>query len=177
MDSVETTPVESGEHLETNHDEKSELSKTKVMRQAGIDRLRMVYTRAEGIDDTEMGLDTADTLCFQLGRARRSMPWRKFILLITCSIAGRSHALEKVISADLFYLRSMDVGSVNISYLLLGIKSFYKIMLLKDLILLVVIPDAAAGAPKDVEGAHAEVEGNQAVLAPVQAPQPPSTTT
>ncbi|GJV10100.1 hypothetical protein Tco_1351641 [Tanacetum coccineum] len=34
------------------------------------------------IDDTEMGLDTADTLCFQLGRARRSMTWRRFILAL-----------------------------------------------------------------------------------------------
>ncbi|GKC90788.1 hypothetical protein Tco_1151437 [Tanacetum coccineum] len=34
---------------------------------------------------------------------------------------------------------------------------------------------AAAGAPKDVEGAHAEVEGDQAIPAPVQAPQPPPT--
>ncbi|GKE18408.1 hypothetical protein Tco_1425985, partial [Tanacetum coccineum] len=32
---------------------------------------------------------------------------------------------------------------------------------------------ATAGAPKDAEGAHDEIKGNQAVLAPVQAPQPP----
>ncbi|GJV75279.1 hypothetical protein Tco_1506863 [Tanacetum coccineum] len=38
--------------------------------------------------------------------------------LITCSIAGRSHAPEKVIMIDLFYLRIIDVGSVNIPYLL-----------------------------------------------------------
>ncbi|GJV78544.1 hypothetical protein Tco_1514414 [Tanacetum coccineum] len=31
----------------------------------------------------------------------------------------------------------------------------------------------AAGAPEDVEGAHAEVEGDQAISALVQAPQPP----
>ncbi|GJX47529.1 hypothetical protein Tco_0272719 [Tanacetum coccineum] len=34
------------------------------------------------------------------------------------SIAGRSHASEKVTVTDLFYLRGMDVRSVNISYLL-----------------------------------------------------------
>ncbi|GKD69880.1 hypothetical protein Tco_1323970 [Tanacetum coccineum] len=31
---------------------------------------------------TEMGLDIADTLCFQLGRARRRMTWRQFILAL-----------------------------------------------------------------------------------------------
>ncbi|GJV50501.1 hypothetical protein Tco_1440713 [Tanacetum coccineum] len=34
--------------------------------------------------------------------------------LIACSIAGRSHASEKVTVTDLFYLGGMDVGSVNI---------------------------------------------------------------
>ncbi|GJW70481.1 hypothetical protein Tco_0127398 [Tanacetum coccineum] len=38
--------------------------------------------------------------------------------LIACSIAGRSQAPEKVTSTDLFYLRGMDVRSVNIPYLL-----------------------------------------------------------
>ncbi|GJY80479.1 hypothetical protein Tco_0493230 [Tanacetum coccineum] len=38
--------------------------------------------------------------------------------LIACSIAGRSQALEKVTVTDLFYLRGMDVGSVNIPYIL-----------------------------------------------------------
>nr|GEZ54170.1 hypothetical protein [Tanacetum cinerariifolium] len=38
--------------------------------------------------------------------------------LIACSIVRRSHALEKVIVTDLFYLKGMDVGSVNIHYLL-----------------------------------------------------------
>ncbi|GJY83635.1 hypothetical protein Tco_0497011 [Tanacetum coccineum] len=38
--------------------------------------------------------------------------------LIVCSIAGRSQAPEKVTVTDLFYLRWMDVGSVNIPYLL-----------------------------------------------------------
>ncbi|GJY12546.1 hypothetical protein Tco_0381855 [Tanacetum coccineum] len=39
-------------------------------------------------------------------------------MLITCSIARRSQTLENVTVIDLFYLRGMDVGSVNISYLL-----------------------------------------------------------
>nr|GEW02199.1 ribonuclease H-like domain-containing protein [Tanacetum cinerariifolium] len=38
--------------------------------------------------------------------------------LIACSIAGKSQAPEKVTVTDLFYLRGMDVGSVNIPYLL-----------------------------------------------------------
>ncbi|GJZ56334.1 hypothetical protein Tco_0611527 [Tanacetum coccineum] len=38
--------------------------------------------------------------------------------LIACSTVGRSQALEKVTVTDLFYLRGMDVDSVNIPYLL-----------------------------------------------------------
>ncbi|GJT47417.1 hypothetical protein Tco_0956132 [Tanacetum coccineum] len=34
------------------------------------------------------------------------------------NIAGRSHAPEKVTVTDLFYMRGLDVGSVNIPYLL-----------------------------------------------------------
>ncbi|GJS55656.1 hypothetical protein Tco_0629018 [Tanacetum coccineum] len=36
--------------------------------------------------------------------------------LIACSIAGRSQAPEKVTVTDLFYLRGMDVGSINVPY-------------------------------------------------------------
>ncbi|GKE62785.1 hypothetical protein Tco_1513152 [Tanacetum coccineum] len=38
--------------------------------------------------------------------------------LIACSIAGRSKAPEKVTVTDLFYLRGMDIDSVNVPYLL-----------------------------------------------------------
>ncbi|GKC26846.1 ribonuclease H-like domain, reverse transcriptase, RNA-dependent DNA polymerase [Tanacetum coccineum] len=38
--------------------------------------------------------------------------------LIACSIAGRSQAPEKVTVTDLFYLRGMDIDSVNVPYLL-----------------------------------------------------------
>ncbi|GJR74922.1 hypothetical protein Tco_0087287 [Tanacetum coccineum] len=54
------------------------------MRQDLAVRLRMVYTE-EGqqvMSDTEMGLDVADTLCFQLGGIRRRMTWRQFILAL-----------------------------------------------------------------------------------------------
>ncbi|GJV43268.1 hypothetical protein Tco_1427804 [Tanacetum coccineum] len=43
---------------------------------------------------------------------------RLYHRLIACSIVGRSQAPEKVTVTDLFYLRGMDVGSVNIPYLL-----------------------------------------------------------
>ncbi|GKF16393.1 hypothetical protein Tco_0061311, partial [Tanacetum coccineum] len=36
--------------------------------------------------------------------------------LIACSIAGRSQSPEKVTVTDLFYLRGMNVGSVNVPY-------------------------------------------------------------
>nr|GFA79749.1 hypothetical protein [Tanacetum cinerariifolium] len=51
---------------------------TAEMRQDLAKRVRMVYTR----DDGEIRLDVADTLCFQLGGARRSMTWRQFILAL-----------------------------------------------------------------------------------------------
>ncbi|GKA97247.1 hypothetical protein Tco_0825141 [Tanacetum coccineum] len=38
--------------------------------------------------------------------------------LIACSIVGKSQAPEKVTVTDLFYFRGMDVGSLNIPYLL-----------------------------------------------------------
>ncbi|GKG22512.1 hypothetical protein Tco_0387815, partial [Tanacetum coccineum] len=34
------------------------------------------------MSDTEMGLDVADTLCFQLSGARKRMTWRQFILAL-----------------------------------------------------------------------------------------------
>ncbi|GJW81088.1 hypothetical protein Tco_0145063, partial [Tanacetum coccineum] len=43
---------------------------------------------------------------------------RLFHRMIAYSIAGRSQAPEKVTVMDLFYLRGMDVGSVNVPYLL-----------------------------------------------------------
>ncbi|GJY48159.1 hypothetical protein Tco_0438115 [Tanacetum coccineum] len=106
------------------------------------------------MSDTEMGLDAADTLCFQLGGARRRMTRRQFILalglhskeemaeprdflgpapsyvhikypvrrlyhrMIACSISGRGQGAEKVTGVDLFYLRTIDRGTANVSYLL-----------------------------------------------------------
>ncbi|GKE10810.1 hypothetical protein Tco_1414361 [Tanacetum coccineum] len=89
-------------------------------------------------------LDAPDTIQFKLGRAKRRLSWRQFILALglhtgeemespsfardpvlrLChmmtahSIAGRSQAPEKVTVTNLFYLRGLDVGSFNIPYLL-----------------------------------------------------------
>ncbi|GJS73135.1 hypothetical protein Tco_0705976 [Tanacetum coccineum] len=58
---------------------------TDGMRQTLADRMSMVYTGDDGqtlTSDTEMRLDAADTLCFQLGGARRRMTWREFISVL-----------------------------------------------------------------------------------------------
>nr|GFB44047.1 hypothetical protein [Tanacetum cinerariifolium] len=89
--------------------------------------------------------------------------------LIACSIAGRSQAPKKVTVTELFYLRGMDIDSVNVSYLLA------RLLTKKRLLELTVIrqPDAIDGALEIVEGTLHVDEGDQAVLAPMQAPQPP----
>ncbi|GKB81775.1 hypothetical protein Tco_0948670 [Tanacetum coccineum] len=71
----------------------------------------------------EIGLDVADTLCFQLGGARRSMTWGQFILTLGLHTAEEMaedgfEAPEKVTATDLLYLRSMDRGKANVPYLL-----------------------------------------------------------
>nr|GEU79999.1 hypothetical protein [Tanacetum cinerariifolium] len=57
-----------------------------------------------------LDLDTA--------KALQDLMLRLCHMLIACSIVGRSQAPENVIIADLFYIRGMDVGLVNIPYLL-----------------------------------------------------------
>ncbi|GJS44742.1 hypothetical protein Tco_0594863 [Tanacetum coccineum] len=129
--------------------------------------------------------------------------------LIACSIAGMSQAPEKVTVTDLFYLRGIDIDSVNIPYFLArylrlfatGRKSgahifggqfvarlaeHFRLLTTKILGELTVIspellaivamgperpPDAVASAPADVEDAPIINKGDQAVPAPVQAPQ------
>ncbi|GKB01025.1 hypothetical protein Tco_0829069 [Tanacetum coccineum] len=105
------------------------------MRHALTDRLRMVYTRAEG--HVLFTIDTWRRLFKIWGplvcRARRSMTWRVVPSytsirdplmrlchrLITVSISGRGQAPEKLTATDLFYLRSMDEGTaVDVPYLL-----------------------------------------------------------
>ncbi|GJX87894.1 hypothetical protein Tco_0339908 [Tanacetum coccineum] len=102
--------------------------------------------------------------------------------LIACCITGKSQAPKKVTMANLFYLRGMDVVSVNIPYLLAKYLRLFAAArksgahisggqfvarLAKHFGLLTV---AAGGAPKAAEDAPVVVEGDQAVLAPVQAP-------
>ncbi|GKD27731.1 hypothetical protein Tco_1233945 [Tanacetum coccineum] len=106
------------------------------------------------MSDTVIDLDTADSLCFQLGEVRRRITWRQFILalglhtelemaeagdflgpapsyvlirdivrrlchrMIAYSISGRGQTPEKLTGIDLFYLRSMDRGTINVPHLL-----------------------------------------------------------
>nr|GEW42347.1 hypothetical protein [Tanacetum cinerariifolium] len=74
-------------------------------------------------------LDIAGALQFQLGRVRRRMSQREFILgmgmhtaqeieSVGFSAYWADSAPKKVIVTNLFYLRGMHVGSVNIPYLL-----------------------------------------------------------
>ncbi|GKE58207.1 hypothetical protein Tco_1497392 [Tanacetum coccineum] len=55
---------------------------TAEIRQDLAVRLRMVYSGEGQMSDTVMDLDTADTLCFQLGGVRRTLTWRQFILAL-----------------------------------------------------------------------------------------------
>ncbi|GJU72989.1 hypothetical protein Tco_1264394 [Tanacetum coccineum] len=122
--------------------------------------------------------------------------------LISCSITGRSQAPEKVTVTDLFYLRGMDVSSVNVPYLLARylrlfaagrktdayisggkfvarLAEHFGLMTAEILRGLTVAmglerkPDAAESAPAVAEDDPVVNEGDQAVLAPVQAPQQP----
>ncbi|GJT61511.1 hypothetical protein Tco_1005044 [Tanacetum coccineum] len=117
--------------------------------------------------------------------------------LIACSIAGRSQAPEKVISTDLFYLWGMDVGSVNIPYLLarymrrsdsgrkheamiyrrqfVAPEIFDELRVLGVWVLAMGTEwhmECRASTLEVVEGAPDVDEGAQAFLAPIQAPQP-----
>ncbi|GJY70889.1 hypothetical protein Tco_0474592 [Tanacetum coccineum] len=121
--------------------------------------------------------------------------------LIACSISRRSQAPKKVTVTDLFYLRGMDVGSVNVPYLLarylregfedlIIIAPELPIIDMAELVRLQICmeiddtwawvalgpkrqPNTMAGAPKFAEDAPVVDEGDQAVLAPIQAPQQP----
>ncbi|GJV79489.1 hypothetical protein Tco_1515359 [Tanacetum coccineum] len=147
-----------------------------------------------------LDLDTLGTLQFQLAPSYTVIMdpiLRMYHRLIACSIAGRSQAPEKVTVTDLFYLRGIDVGSVNVSYLLArylrlfaaGRKSGAHISVIdmEELVRLQISvelddtwawvamgperqPDAAAGALADAEDALIVNKGGQANQALVQAP-------
>ncbi|GJR90785.1 hypothetical protein Tco_0214796 [Tanacetum coccineum] len=105
---------------------------TEEMRHALTDRLRMVYTRAEG---QILFTSHAWRWVFEIRRLlvlelmlRHQMSWRQFILAMglhtaeemeTDRIASDGDLLgaapEKVTATDLFYLRSMDEGTVGLT--------------------------------------------------------------
>ncbi|GJS13926.1 hypothetical protein Tco_0408398 [Tanacetum coccineum] len=93
--------------------------------------------------------------------------------LIACSIHGRSQAPEKVAVMDLFYPRGMDVGSINIPYLLARYSRLFILGRKQGNMISGGQFVAAAGAAEAVEDAPVVDEGASAVPAPVQAPQPP----
>ncbi|GKE76227.1 hypothetical protein Tco_1542347, partial [Tanacetum coccineum] len=72
--------------------------------------------------------------------------------LIACSIDGRSQALEKVTVTDLFYLRGIDVGSVNICMEVDDTWAWVAMGLERQ-------PDAMAGATRVAQDALAVDEG------------------
>ncbi|GJZ38848.1 zinc finger, CCHC-type containing protein [Tanacetum coccineum] len=65
-----------------------------------------------------LDLDAPGTIQFRLGGAKRHPMLRLCHRMMAHSRAGRSQAPEKVTVTDLFYLRGLDVRSVNIPYLL-----------------------------------------------------------
>nr|GEW16575.1 hypothetical protein [Tanacetum cinerariifolium] len=79
--------------------------------------LILVFFSTFRFKEAVLDFDTAEALQFLLGGVRDLM-LRMCHKLIAWSIAGRSQALEKVPVTELFYLKGMDVGSVNIPYLL-----------------------------------------------------------
>ncbi|GJV87531.1 hypothetical protein Tco_1531469 [Tanacetum coccineum] len=93
------------------------------MRQDLAERLRIVYTKDDGQEEfileffstykigSKMGLDVADTLCFQLGGARRSMTWRQCILALEDGFRAYWLGSERVIP----YKRDLSDYWVEIS--------------------------------------------------------------
>ncbi|GKD33514.1 hypothetical protein Tco_1249023 [Tanacetum coccineum] len=170
---------------------------TPEMRQDLAVRLRMVYTRREGkqvMSDTKMGLDVADTLCFQLGGVRKRMTWRQFILALGLHTEQEmAEAPEKVTGVDLFYILSMDRGTTNVPHLLaqylfrhaerrksgarlsgghfIGCLAMHFGLVSDDG--LRGLQAAAAGAHGADEAGPAAKEGAQEIPAPAQAPPPP----
>nr|GEX33118.1 hypothetical protein [Tanacetum cinerariifolium] len=85
------------------------------------------------------------------------------------SITERSQAPKKVILIDLFYLRGMDVDSVNIPYLLKIDDTWAWVAQGPERQQVVM-----AGALEVAEDVPVVDEAAQAIPAPIQAPQPPS---
>ncbi|GJV91804.1 hypothetical protein Tco_1539617 [Tanacetum coccineum] len=117
-----------------------------------------------------MGLYTAKEIEDFLGTTPSYTLIRDLMLrlchrLIAYSIAGRSQAPEKVTVTDLFYLRGMDVGLVNIPYLLARYLRMFASGRKRGAMI--------SGGQFVVEDALVIEEGAPAVPAAIQAPQPP----
>ncbi|GJT21909.1 hypothetical protein Tco_0891846 [Tanacetum coccineum] len=110
---------------------------TEEMRGALADRLRMEHTDAHGqvvftshawrwlfetrgplVQELILKFFTIFRIAEGSYTSIRDPLMRSCHRLIAFSIVGRSQAPEKVTSTDLFYLKSINVGSVNIPYLL-----------------------------------------------------------
>nr|GEY61059.1 hypothetical protein [Tanacetum cinerariifolium] len=118
----------------------------------------------------------------------RDLVLRLCYRLIACSIVGRSQASKKVTVADLFYLRGWTLAqSTSLIYclvrelLVIDMSELVRLHIceeIDDTKALVASelerhPDAVAGSPGAAEDDPIVDEGDQAILAPVQAPQPP----
>ncbi|GJT35178.1 hypothetical protein Tco_0925597 [Tanacetum coccineum] len=139
-------------------------------------RMLMEHRDARGIGISSAG-DFLGTTPFYT--VIRDLILRLCHRLIACSIAGRSQSPEKVTVIDLFYLRGMDVGSVNVPYLLARLTVIAPELQIIDMAELVRLQicmevddtwawvalglerqsDAAAGAPEAAEDAPAVDEG------------------
>nr|GEZ51056.1 hypothetical protein [Tanacetum cinerariifolium] len=145
------------------------------------------------ISDTELGLDVADTLCFQLGGSRRRMTWKEFFLALGL------HTTEDFLGADPSMSEGHFIGRLDEHFGLVSdeglmglsvIACVLSIINLDELVKLMICvmlgdtwawvaprperqPIVTVGAPEVTDGAPNVDEGAQAVLAPVQVPQPP----
>ncbi|GJU90643.1 hypothetical protein Tco_1303066 [Tanacetum coccineum] len=94
-------------------------------------------------------------------------------ILIACSIGGRSQVPEKVTMTDLFYLRGMDVGSVNIPYLLARYLRLFASRRKQGAMISREAAQCYGWCHKAAEDALVVDEGSKADPTPIQAPQPP----
>ncbi|GJZ29143.1 hypothetical protein Tco_0573790 [Tanacetum coccineum] len=69
--------------------------------------------------------------------------------MMAYSIAGRSQALEKVTVTDLFYLRGLDVGSINIPYLLARYLKIFAAGRKSEALISGVVAEEATVAPEN----------------------------
>nr|GEW34196.1 hypothetical protein [Tanacetum cinerariifolium] len=130
---------------------------TRDMRQDLAERMRMVYTGDDGQERRD-GIRCGWDSMFQTGGARRSMTWRQFILALGLHTA-------KEMAEDEFgvywYTEGMKSGArLSKGHFIGRLAHHFGLV-------------AAAGTPGVAEDAPAVNEGDQALSAPVQAPQQP----